>query len=312
MSKIAEAIQILTELGLPHAQQNERSALTLLALLNIKPATPWAEAKERIIGIHDILIFISEQYQKQYAENTRETIRRQTIHQFEQAGIVVKNPDDPARPTTSPNTVYSIAAEALSVIRKYNSPEWQTALNDFIQNKGKLVERYNRRKKEYAIPMEIHKGQTLYFSPGKHSLLQVKVVTEFRKRFCPNTKILYVGDTAQKMMHIDKETLAGLNIPMTKHDKLPDVVLYDAGKSYLFLIEAVTSHGPVSPKRQVELEAVFKESPANRIYISAFLDLKEFKRHIDNIAWDTEVWIESNPDHMIHFNGPKFFTLYQD
>lgn len=310
MSKIAEAIQILTELGLPRAQQNERSGLTLLALLDIKSATPWAEAKEQIIGIHDILIFISTQYQKQYAENTRETIRRQTIHQFEQAGIVIRNADNPARPTNSPKTVYSVTPEALSVVRKYNTPEWQTALRVFIQNQGRLIEKYERRKKKHITPLIIQKGVTLHFSPGKHNLLQVKVVTEFRKRFCPNTKILYIGDTAQKMMHIDKEALAGLNIPMTKHDKLPDVVLYDTYKNYLFLIEAVTSHGPVSPKRQLELEAVFKKSPANRIYISAFLDLKEFKRHIDNIAWDTEVWIDSNPDHMIHFNGPKFFTLY--
>ncbi len=91
---------------------------------------------------------------------------------------------------------------------------------------------------------------------------------------------------------------------------MPDVVLYDEQKDHIFLIEAVTTHGPISPKRQVELGDVLKKCKAAKIYISAFLDFREFKRHIDNIAWETEVWIANNPDHMIHFNGPKFFTTY--
>ena len=103
-----------------------------------------------------------------------------------------------------------------------------------------------------------------------------------------------------------------MKIPITKHDKLPDVVLYDSQKNHLFLIEAVTTHGPLSPKRQIELEDTLRYCKAKRIYISAFPDFREFKRHIDNIAWETEVWIENNPDHMIHFNGPKFFTVYGD
>ncbi len=103
-----------------------------------------------------------------------------------------------------------------------------------------------------------------------------------------------------------------LKIPITKHDKLPDVVLYDSQKNQILLIEAVTAHGPLSPKRQIELEKTLKNCKAKRIYITAFPDFREFKRHVDNIAWETEVWIENNPDHMIHFNGPKFFTVYSD
>jgi len=104
MSKIAEAIAILLAMGFPKAQQNERSALTLLALLDLKEDAHWSNSRKRAIRIHDILIFIQEYYGKRYAENTRETIRRQTLHQFEQAGVVVRNPDDPFRPTNSPKT----------------------------------------------------------------------------------------------------------------------------------------------------------------------------------------------------------------
>ncbi|MEA3283161.1 MAG: BsuBI/PstI family type II restriction endonuclease [Euryarchaeota archaeon] len=97
---------------------------------------------------------------------------------------------------------------------------------------------------------------------------------------------------------------------VTKHDTLPDVVLYDSQRKHLFLIEAVTAHGPLSPKRQIELEAVLEYCKVKRIYISAFPDFREFKRHIDNIAWEAEVWVENNPDHVIHFDGTKFFAVY--
>ncbi len=310
MNKIDETIIILESLGLPKAQQNERSALTLLALLDLKEGTPWAKSLKRVIRIHDILIFIQENYGKQYAENTRETIRRQTLHQFEQAGIVVRNPDNPSRPTNSPKTVYQIADEALEVIKKYGTPSWQPVLVEFVKIKGKLTEKYDKRKKRYFISVDLPNGTPVNLSPGKHNELQVKILQEFRKIFCPNTKVTYVGDTARKLLYVDQKLLKQLQIPITKHDKLPDVVLYDKEKNILFLIEAVTAHGPLSPKRQIELEETLKHSRTRRIYISAFPDFHEFKRHISNIAWETEVWIADNPAHMIHFNGPKFFTTH--
>ncbi len=312
MSRIEEAVEILKALGLPKAQQNERSALTLLALIDLQKDMTWSESKKRPIRIHDILTFIQEHYEKQYAENTRETIRRQTLHQFEQAGITIRNPDDPFRPTNSPKTVYAIADDALEVIKKYDTLDWQYTIQEFVNKKGKLIEKYEKRRNKYNIPVDLPDGTSVNFSPGKHNELQVKIIKEFRTRFCPETKVVYVGDAARKLLYIDENLLKELKIPITKHDKLPDVVLYDENKNHLFLIEAVTAHGPLSPKRQIELEETLKHCKARRIYVSAFPDFHEFKRHIDNIAWETEVWIENNPDHMIHFNGPKFFTVYSD
>ncbi|MFZ3166072.1 MAG: BsuBI/PstI family type II restriction endonuclease [Candidatus Methanoperedens sp.] len=282
MSKIEEAIEILRAIGLPKAQQNERSALTLLALLELNKDMLWSESKKRMIRIHDIIIFIQEQYEKQYAENTRETIRRQTLHQFEQAGIIVRNPDNPFRPTNSPKTVYMIADDAFDLVKKYDTIDWDDFLQDFVKSKGKLIEKYEKRNNKYRIPLDLPDGTSVNFSPGKHN----------------------------EFLYIDENLLKDLKIPITKHDKLPDIILYDKQKNHLFLIEAVTAHGPLSPKRQQELEDTLTDCNAIRIYVSAFPDFREFKRHIDNIAWETEVWIENNPDHMIHFNGEKFFTAY--
>jgi len=310
MSKINQGLDILIKMGIPKAQQNERSSLTLLAVLDIKEISLWSSAKKRLIRIHDIMRFIEDNYKKKYAENTRETIRRQTLHQFEQAGIVERNSDDPTRPTNSPNTVYNITSEALGAIQKYNDPLFEKALHGFISIKGRLIDKYDKRKAKNQIQLVVPDGKTISFSPGEHNELQVKIIKQLLPRFCANAKLVYVGDTASKLLFIEEKMLEYLNIPITKHDKLPDVVLYDSDKKRLFLIEAVTSHGPISPKRHVELEAILKDCKAVKIYISAFLSPKEFKRHFDNIAWETEVWIAENPDHMIHFNGPNFFTAY--
>ncbi|MBU0951786.1 MAG: restriction endonuclease [Elusimicrobia bacterium] len=310
MGKIEQGIEILKGLGLPRQQQNERCSLTLLSLLDLKKNNSWEKSQKRIIGIHDILIFIKKNYNKKYAENTRETIRRQTLHQFEQAGIVSKNSDDPSRSTNSPATVYEITEETLNVIKKYGTSKWEDTLKSFISKKGKLIDKYEKIRKDKFLTLKIDGSDSIELSPGKHNELQIKVVKELKPRFFPKAELLYFGDTAKKTLVNKKDDLNKLGIPITKHDKLPDFVFYNKVKQQIILIEVVTSHGPISPKRQIELENTLKNCKASRIYISVFADFHEFKRHIDNIAWETEVWIAANPDHMIHFNGDKFFSVY--
>ncbi len=309
MGKIEDGLDILIKIGIPRAQQNERSSLTLLAVLDLKQDTQWEKAKKRLIRIHDILVFIENNYKKKYAENSRETIRRQTLHQFEQAGIVERNSDDPLRSTNSPNTVYNITKEALDLVITYNKSNFEKALNEFLRKKGRLIDKYEKRKKGNLIKLRVSDGSLVQFSPGKHNELQRAIIKEFLPRFCSDAKLVYVGDAAKKLLYQEFKLLDKLNIPITKHDKLPDVVLYDETRDNLFLIEAVTSHGPISPKRQTELVEVLKDCMSKKIFISAFPDTKEFKRHIGDVAWETEVWIADKPDHMIHFNGEKFLKL---
>lgn len=311
MSKIQDALSILAELGLPKAQQNDRSALTLLALADLKEKQPWTDVKQRNIGIHYIMIFIKNNYKKIYAENSRETIRRQTLHQFEQAGLVIRNADDPSRPTNSAKNVYCLSDDAVRTISRYRSRDWSVARDLFIKKKGRLIRKYKDRINELAITAIVSEDREIQLSPGRHNELEKSVVSEFRHYFCPKTVVLYVGDTANKMAHIDSDTLETLGFPASQHDKMPDVILFDNEKNVLFLIEVVTAHGPVSPKRRTEIEAMLKKCKTKRIYISAFPDFREFKKHASDIAWETEVWIKEDPKHMIHLNGDKFFTIYE-
>lgn len=306
MIKIEEAKEVLRLLGLPKRQQNDRSAYTLLALLNLKQNDNWTDATINLIGIHEIIVFIAKEYNFEYAENSRESIRRQTIHQLEQAGIIERNADDPTRPTNSGKTVYSITPEALDVIKSYGTDKWETKLEKFLQNKEKLAEKYLMKRQIHQIPVKIDTDEELIFSPGEHNELQKLIIEEFGSRFAKGSKLLYVGDTADKNLYRLDEELEAIGIPFIEQDKLPDVVLYNKDKNWIFLCEAVTSHGPISPKRFIELEEMLKDCTAGKIYVTCFLDMSTFKRYADKIAWETEVWIAEMPDHLLHYNGDRF------
>ncbi|MGH9325366.1 MAG: BsuBI/PstI family type II restriction endonuclease [Terriglobia bacterium] len=311
MSKTDEALDILTSLGLPRSQQNERSVLTLLALAGIGPRTPWKNTTQPMLRIWDIMGFMRERYNKDYAANSRETIRRQTIHQLEQARIVNRNPDDPTRPTNSGKTVYQLTDEVQPLLKAYGSASFEKELKAFISRFGSLREAYRRSREGLRVPLTLPDSSVVYLSPGEHNVLQVDIVEQLGPRFAPGAVVLYVGDTALKHVVYAEAQLKKIGVPITEHDKLPDVVLHRPEKNCVYLIEAVTSHGPVSPKRHGELEKMLARCTADRVYITAFLDIHGFRKYAADIAWETEVWIADNPDHMIHFNGPKFLGPYK-
>jgi hypothetical protein len=310
MSKREDAKEILKALGLPKAQQNERSCLTLLALAELSEDDPWAATKGPLLRIWDIMGWMKEKYGKEYAANSRETIRRQTVHQFEQARLIDRNPDDPTRPTNSGETRYQLTKDATQVLRAFDARGFSKKCERFLKRHGSLTEAYERARNLHKVPVTLPDGSKVELSPGIHNELQRLIVEGFAPRFAPGSVVLYLGDTAEKRLLVATRILNTLNIPEMNHDKLPDVVLYDEQRKWIFLVEAVTTHGPVSPKRHAELEAVLKKCPAARVYVTAFMDFVGFKKYASEIVWESEVWIAESPDHMIHFNSDKFLGPY--
>ncbi len=176
----------------------------------------------------------------------------------------------------------------------------------FKEKFGTLQDAYNRKRQMKKISLQWKDGIELKLSPGRHNEVQTAVLKEFATRFAPASKLLYIGDTSNKGLFKDEEKLKNFGITFNQHGKLPDIVLYDEKKNWLFLIEVVTSHGPISPKRLLELERLVTNCRLGKIYVTAFNDFIEFRKHIKNIAWETEVWLVESPDHLIHFNGDRF------
>jgi type II restriction enzyme len=147
---------------------------------------------------------------------------------------------------------------------------------------------------------------------GEHNILQKKIIEDFLPRFSAGCSVLYIGDTAHKLLHIDEDSLKKLSFFELSHDELPDVIAYTSANNWLFLIEAVHSAGPMSEIRVRELKKLLQNCTADLIFVTAFLKRDDFRKWSADIAWETEVWIADNPDHLIHFNGSKFLGPYRE
>ncbi|MFA5203394.1 MAG: BsuBI/PstI family type II restriction endonuclease [Lentisphaeria bacterium] len=309
-SRITETVEILRALGMPRAQLNPRTAYCLLALLNLTREKTWVDATAPCVGITPMMEFAKASYGKKYAPNTRETFRRQSMHQLVQAGIALYNPDDPARPTNSPYAVYQIAPTALALLKTYDTPAWDATLARYLAGHKPLAAQYAQARRMAFVPVCLASGQEIQLSPGKHNELIKAIVEEFIPRFVPGGVLLYAGDTGDKEGYFDRDALARLGVCLDRHGKMPDVVVHDPRRNWLVLVESVTSHGPMDGKRHAELSELFVSAMPGRVFVTAFPDRATMKRYLAEIAWETEVWIAKDPTHMIHFNGSRFLGPY--
>jgi type II restriction enzyme len=283
------------------------SALTLLALCGLGVNDAWSQAqRDRRSVTKGVMDFIRKGYRVAYAPNTRETVRRQVLHQLVLAGVADYNPFEPELATNSPRAHYAISEAALDAIRTFGTSRWDSAVAKFLSRRTALIEIFERRRSKQLVPVRFPDGKLVRLSAGRHNKLQKAVVEQFASRFVEDPKLSYLGDTAKKNLYIDAQILKRLGFPITEHDKLPDVIIYDEKRNWLFLVEAVTSHGPMSKKRVLEIELMLADCSAGLVYVSAFSNMIEFRRHMSDIAWDTEVWIADLPEHLIHFNGDRF------
>lgn len=303
-------MKILIELGMPRPQQNERSALCLLALINLTPGKAWTDIENPLMGITPVMDWSKQHYGKNYAPNTRETFRRQTMHQFVQAGIALYNPDKPDRPVNSPHAVYQIEPQMLEVLKTHDSRSYQKNLAAWFKGRQTLTKRYAKQREMHLVPIRLKNGKEIQISPGAHSELIKAIVEEFGPRFAKGGELVYVGDTGDKWGYFDHALLKELGVDIDNHGKMPDAVIYLREEKWLLLIESVTSHGPVDSKRHEELGQLFTGCKAGLVYVSAFPNRKVMNKYLEYISWETEVWVADSPTHLIHFNGIRFLGPY--
>jgi BsuBI/PstI restriction endonuclease domain/BsuBI/PstI restriction endonuclease HTH domain len=310
--RLAEAIQALTALQFGPKQRNETAAYTLLALLDLQPEESWPDARAPMRGITPIIDFIATAYSNQYAPNTRETIRDDAVKFFVEEGLLLRNPDDPSRPTNSGKTVYQIEPFALALFRKFGTLEWNPALHYYLASRETLKSEIARKRELTRVPVTLPDGSHIALSPGGQNPLIKAIIEHFCSTFAPGGVVLYIGDTENKFVHMETEGLAALGVILNSAAKIPDVIVHYRAKNWLLLIEAVTSAGPVDGKRRKELKDLFTGCKAGLVFITAFESRRSMQTYISQIAWESEVWIAEDPNHLIHFNGDRFLGPYPD
>jgi hypothetical protein len=310
--RLTEAVEVLTALEFGPKQRNETAAYTLLAMLDLRPELPWADAQAPLRGITPIIDFVADTYGVRYAPNTRETIRDDAVKFFVEAGLLLRNPDDPNRPTNSGKTVYQIEPAALAMLRKVGTTQWPSALKTYLASREAIRHEIARKRTLARVPVTLPDGSQVALSPGGQNPLIKAIIEHFCPVFAPGGVVIYIGDTENKFVHLEAEHLAKLGVSLDSAAKIPDVIVHYTAKNWLLLIEAVTSAGPVDGKRRKELKELFAGCKAGLVFVTAFETRRTMQSFLGQIAWESEVWIAEDPDHMIHFNGERFLGPYPD
>jgi len=310
--KLMEAMALLRALSFAAKQSNEIAGYVLLALLDLGPNDAWGSGQNPLRGITPIIDFIADQYRLRYAPNTRETIRDEAVKYFVEEALLVKNPDDPNRPTNSGNTVYQIEPTALRLCRTFKTAAWTATLKRYLNAREKIKRELLRTRSIARIPVHLPSGEEITLSPGGQNPLIKEFIEHFCARFVPGGVVLYVGDAENKFQYFETTYFKRLGVIIDSAAKMPDVVIHDPKRKWLVIGEAVTSAGVVDGKRRRELKKLFAGFRKGLVFVTAFKTRAAMGRFLSQISWETEVWIAEDPDHVIHFNGERFLGPYSD
>jgi BsuBI/PstI restriction endonuclease domain/BsuBI/PstI restriction endonuclease HTH domain len=314
---INEALDILESAGIPFDNKTEKGlqsmAMAFLAVAGVTKS--WKEAKgqndNRHLKTRDIIKYINENYEENISPGSYDDMRRKHLKLLVNADLILNSAQKPNAATNDPTRGYTVASEFKELITFYNSKQWEIKLKLFNKNRPSLAEIMQRKREIPKIPITIPGGQILEFSQGGHNQLQREVIDEFLPRFGNGCELLYIGDTSNKYLLRLDDKLSKLGFFQLSHDELPDIIAYDSKKNWLYLIEVVYSSGPMSEERVFELNKMLSKCKADLIFVTAFTSRTDYKKYAADIAWESEVWLADNPDHMIHFNGNKFLGPYK-
>lgn len=317
---IREVEEVLDAIGfpldrMPNKAWAARFPKVILALGSASPQselshiTGWPEDRS-IYGSRMIIGILNGVWDESIGLGSYDEVRRKCVQYIEEAGIFIKNPDNPERATNSPASGFALSPEAASLLKAYGTETFETEKARFLRQHGSLRNRLAQEREIGRIPVVVNDSVALDLQPGKHNELQREIIHSFLPVFAPGSELVYFADADSRRGYLNEQLADSLNLFELKRDKLPDVIAYLRSKNWVLLIEAVASSGHISELRKSTLDRLLVECSASPIYVSAFPDRATMRRFLSDIAWETEVWISDDPTHIIHFDGEKFLGPY--
>lgn len=313
---IFSMLDILEAVGIPLTvtpRRLERMAMACLAVGDIK--TKLKEVKsaddKRFLTTREIISYENANYGENISSGSYDDIRRKDLVLPVQASVVLNSSSFDSQATNNPTRGYALNPLFAELVRCYGTDKWGVCLTEYKKQIELLKDELERKRNLESIPVKLSSGVELKLSSGEHNLLQKRIVEDFLTRFGMGAEVLYIGDTSDKYLFMNTEILNQIGFFTLEHEELPDVVAYCKEKNLLFLIEAVHSAGPMSEIRVMKLKKQLKRCTAMPIFVTTFLNKKDFRKWVTEIAWETEVWIADSPEHMVHFNGYKFLEIHQ-
>lgn len=313
---INTTLYILDKFGIPvdsTPRRLERMAISFLACGDIKSLKDFKKVKDfnsnYSLKTRDVIDYVNKHFSENISSGSYDDIRRKDLKLLTIAEIVLRS--SPNSATNDSTRGYCINPMYAELIKSFDSKNWTDLVTTKLKNVDPLNQKLKRERDLQKVSVTLPSGGKLEFSAGEHNDLQKAIIEDFLPRYGYDAEVLYVGDTADKYLHLEKEHLEALNFFEISHEELPDVIAYSKSKNWLYLIEAVHSSGPISEIRLLQLQKLTEKCSAEIVYVTTFLTRPKFRQFMVDIAWETEVWIADNPDHLVHFNGDKFLGLYK-
>lgn len=315
---INQSLYILSCLGIPINNQTprrlERLGMAFLAVANVKNSNDWtkitASYQSHSLRTRDIIRYWNENFDENISDSSYDDIRRKDLKLLVLSEIVIPSAANPNAARNDGTRAFALNPEYVEIVSQFGRDNWNAKVTHFLQNRTTLKKKLSEQRTLDLVPVTFPSGKQLQFSPGKHNELQKAIIEQFLPRYGYGAEVLYVGDTADKFLHLETKRLQELQFFELSHGELPDIVAYSKEKNWLYLIEAVYSSGAISSVRLLELKQLTAECTADIIFVTAFPDRKFFRKFVTDLAWETEVWIAESPDHLIHFDGEKFLGSY--
>ncbi len=314
---IREALFIIDQLGIPleglTGRDKEKLAMALLAAGDVKTSKEWRKVKSTNSGYSittkQCVEFYNTYLEENMSKGSYDYVLRDGFSKLLIGGIVERS--KPESNLSDATRGYRISTEYARIISKFGQKDWEKQVEIFNKTHKTYRERLAQTRNIPMINVKMPDGKEFQLKDGEHNLIQQQVIIEFLPRFGYGATLLYCGDSDNKYGVInEKEKLAELGIKDLSQGKLPDIVAYSAEKDWIYLIEAYHTSNPITAERKYELEQMMGECADKCIYITAFESNDAFRSCKEDLAWETEVWIVTNPDHMIHRNGFRFIGPY--
>ncbi|HFN3685905.1 TPA: BsuBI/PstI family type II restriction endonuclease [Enterobacter hormaechei] len=313
--KILGVIDILTKIDMPMdgmtPRRLERMAMCILALCNLTKHSQWCDVKSlkdgSILTTRKIIAYINENFEEEISSGSYDDIRRKDLSRPVGMNLVVKSANKPGADTNDGTRGYAIEDNFAKLLSAYDSPNWIKTLNAFEIDK-EYISLFRSTRKTNKLQVTLAENVIISLDDGPRNKIQKAVIDQFLPTFGYNATVLYIGDTSEKQMFKCSQKMLELGLNIEDRGMLPDIIAFSEQKQWLYLIEAVHSSNPLNPERCIELKrTVLKNCPYGVVFVTAFLSRKDFAKWVPEIAWETEVWLADRPEHMIHFNGDKFF-----
>lgn len=312
---IRESLDILIKFGIRFSDMTPRRlemmSMCFLAVCDVNSPGGWERAKcfsdNYSLRSRDIIDYINENFGEHISKGSYDDIRRKHLLRPVDAKIIVRT--IPASSRNNPTRRYALSDSYAAVVRAYGTGDWEGMLKTILLGKTTQTEAYAQDHNLPTMPVRIPDGKKIALHPDPHNVLQKDIIEKFLPKFGFDSELLYIGDADNKYLVYQKDKLEDIGFFNLNHAELPDVIAYSERKNLLFLIEAFHSTGAITIDRLSNLKRLTENCKAKIVFITAFADFKIFIKHSRKIAWDTEIWIAEIPEHMIHYNGPKFLDL---